>query len=106
MSRLAKPRKLKRKWISTAEYKLRRIQNSILIYKSRKNRALILIYISYLIEDHKLIILLIQNRSFSRKRIISQNFNNSVKKNIAETEKFPNNNNKIITRRVKQKNEK
>jgi hypothetical protein len=101
MSRLAKPRKLKRKWISTAEYKLRRIQNSILIYKSRKNRALILIYISYLIENHRLIILLIQNRFSSRKRTVSQNFNDSVKKDIAETEKSPNNNNKIIIRRIK-----
>jgi hypothetical protein len=113
MSRLARPKKSRKKLILTAKHKLRRIQNSILIYKLkkirnsiliyklRKNRALILIYIFYFIEDHKLIISLIQNRFFSRKRTISQNFNNNVEKDIAEAEKFPNNNNKIIIRRVK-----
>jgi hypothetical protein len=106
MNRLVRSKKLKRKRILTAEYKLRKIRNSILIYKLRKNRALILIYISYLIEDHKLIILLNQNRFSSRKYIISQNFNDSVEKDIAETEKSPNNNNRIITRCIKQKNEK
>jgi hypothetical protein len=113
VNRLARSRKLRRKWISTAEYKLRSIQNSILIYKSRKirnfiliyklrkNRTLILIYIFYLIENHRLIISLIQNRSFSRKRIIFQNFNDSVEKDIAETEKSPNNNNRMVIRRIK-----
>jgi hypothetical protein len=106
VNRLAKLRKLRKRWILIAEYKLRKIQNSILIYKSKKNRALILIYVFYLIEDYRLIISLIQDRSSSRKRTVSQNFNDSVKKDIAEAEKSPNNNNKMIIRRVKQKNEK
>jgi hypothetical protein len=101
MSRLAKLKELRRKRILTAKYKLRKIRNSILIYKLRKNRALILIYISYLIENYRLIILLIQNRFSSRKRIIFQNFNDNVEKDIAEAERFPNNNNRMVTRRVK-----
>jgi hypothetical protein len=113
MSRLAKLKKLRKKWISTTEHKLKRIQNSILIYKLRKirnsiltyklrkNRTLILMYIFYFIENYKLIISLIQNRSSSRKYIIFQNFNDNVEKNIAETKKFPNNNNRMIIRRIK-----
>jgi hypothetical protein len=113
MNRLAKSRKLRRRWILTTKYKLRKIQNSILIYKLRKirnsiliyklrkNKTLILIYIFYPIENHRLIILLIQNRSSSQKRTIFQNFNDSVEKDIAETEKSPNNNNRMITRRIK-----
>jgi hypothetical protein len=113
INRLARLKELRKRWISTAEHKLRRIQNSILIYKLRKirnsiliyklrkNRALILIYVFYFIEDYRLIIILIQNRFFSRKRIVFQNFNNSVEKSIAEAEIFPNNNNRIIIRRVK-----
>jgi hypothetical protein len=113
MSRFAKLRKLRRKRISTAnhklrrrriltaEHKLRRIRNSILIYKLKKNRTLTLIYISYFIEYYRLILSLIQNRSSSRKRTVFQKFNDNVEKDIAEAERSPNNNNRIVIRRVK-----